>query len=137
LTVARTSPDPAQRYKLAQQIPQDMNDLVPKDQIILAYRAPTELRKQLPGLLAQARAKGKRLLLLRLLCLSANDPARKAQIASLEVELRSLIAMLQNQQELISVMIFPCATLDQLFAFAVRHRAAQLILTDDLIQAFA
>lgn len=132
-----TTPNPVQPLGPAKQKYMEMDDLVPRGQIILAYQEPAELHKQLPRLLTKAHLSGQHLLLLRLLCLSKNEANRKQQIAHLEVELRSLNARLQNQQELISIMILPCATLEQLFAFAVRHQAAQLILTDDLMHAYA
>ena len=132
-----TSPYPAQPTGLARQTYMEMDDLVPRGQIILAYQEPAELHKQLPRLLAKARLSGQHLLLLRLFCLNKNETHRKQQIANLEIELRSLNARLQNQQELISIMILPCATLEQLFTFAVHHQATQLLLTDDLMQAYA
>ncbi|MCA9984592.1 MAG: hypothetical protein KDE59_09870 [Anaerolineales bacterium] len=132
-----TSPYPAQPTGLARQTYMEMDDLVPRGQIILAYQEPAELDKQLPRLLAKARLSGQHLLLLRLFCLNKNETHRKRQIANLEIELRSLNARLQNQQELISIMILPCATLEQLFTFAVHHQATQLLLTDDLMQAYA
>lgn len=135
--MAMRSPNPAQSSGLAKQKPMEMHDLVPQGQIMLAYQSPAELHKQLPHLLANARRSGQHLLLLRLLCLSENKTSRQQQTARLEVELRSLNARLQNQHELLSILVLPCATAEQLFTFAVRHQAAQLILTDDLISAYA
>lgn len=130
-------PDPAQRPVLGNYIPATVNALVPQGQVMFAFRALTELQKVLPDILTRARSKGQQVLLLRLLCLNESEYANRRRIAQLEIELRGLNAMLQNQQERISILVLPCASLDELFAFVTRHQAAQLILTDELMQSYA